>query len=447
LLTTPARHYAVSHKFSPNALKVTSEDNELVIQYEVKFEKNLECGGAYIKLLENTESLDPATINNDSPYIIMFGPDLCGATNKVHFIFRHQNPKNGEWEEKHLKDTPRVKNDQLSHVYTLIVRKDQTFEILIDQVSAKSGSLLLDFAPPVNPPKEIDDPSDIKPADWVDDEFIPDPTATKPDDWDESQPEEIIDESDVKPDDWFDNEPELVKDPESVKPIDWDDEEDGLWEGPMIRNPKCAAGNCGKWEPRTIKNPWYKGKWVSPKITNPEYKGEWHPSKIPNPNYFEDSTPNQFPEIGAIAIEIWTMQGNVLFDNFLISFDEEVAKSYAQATWAGKFEQQKLKQPKVEEESAPFSTGNEYLDTLIDQAKAVYDEYPILFIGGTVLAILISIPLLFCMRGGSGKKKESKFTSEESKSEEVAEVETQEEQKEEKSSSLKKKKSKAKRTD
>lgn len=44
--------------------------------------------------------------------------------------------------------------------------QDNTFEIFIDQVSARSGSLHKDFAPSVEPPKEIDDPDDKKPATW-----------------------------------------------------------------------------------------------------------------------------------------------------------------------------------------------------------------------------------------------------------------------------------------
>ena len=36
----------------------------------------------------------------DTPYTIMFGPDKCGETNKVHFILRHKSPVTGEWEEK-----------------------------------------------------------------------------------------------------------------------------------------------------------------------------------------------------------------------------------------------------------------------------------------------------------------------------------------------------------
>lgn len=33
--------------------------------------------------------------------------------------------------------------------------------------------------PSINPPAEIDDPEDFKPADWDDKEKIPDPEATK----------------------------------------------------------------------------------------------------------------------------------------------------------------------------------------------------------------------------------------------------------------------------
>ena len=33
----------------------------------------------------------------------MFGPDRCGSDAKLHFIFRHVNPKNRTVEEKHCK--------------------------------------------------------------------------------------------------------------------------------------------------------------------------------------------------------------------------------------------------------------------------------------------------------------------------------------------------------
>jgi calnexin len=43
----------------------------------------LECGGSYMKLLQDNKALHAEEFSNASPYIIMFGPDKCGATNKV----------------------------------------------------------------------------------------------------------------------------------------------------------------------------------------------------------------------------------------------------------------------------------------------------------------------------------------------------------------------------
>jgi hypothetical protein len=43
----------------------------------------LECGGAYMKLLRDNKALHAEEFSNTSPYVIMFGPDKCGATNKV----------------------------------------------------------------------------------------------------------------------------------------------------------------------------------------------------------------------------------------------------------------------------------------------------------------------------------------------------------------------------
>lgn len=43
-----------------------------------------------------------------------------------------------------------------------------SYQILIDGEEKKSGSIFEDFTPSINPPKEIDDPEDTKPEDWVD---------------------------------------------------------------------------------------------------------------------------------------------------------------------------------------------------------------------------------------------------------------------------------------
>lgn len=84
---------------------------------------------------------------------------------------------------------------------------DNRFEVFVDSVLVNKGSLLTDMTPPVNPPEEIEDPNDKKPADWDERERIPDVTASKPEDWDEDAPAKIPDPSAVKPDGWLDTEP------------------------------------------------------------------------------------------------------------------------------------------------------------------------------------------------------------------------------------------------
>ena len=44
---------------------------------------SLNCGGAYMKLLQENKELHAEEFSNATPYVIMFGPDKCGATNKV----------------------------------------------------------------------------------------------------------------------------------------------------------------------------------------------------------------------------------------------------------------------------------------------------------------------------------------------------------------------------
>jgi len=40
-----------------------------------------------MKLLQDNKALHAEEFSNSSPYIIMFGPDKCGATNKVRLGF------------------------------------------------------------------------------------------------------------------------------------------------------------------------------------------------------------------------------------------------------------------------------------------------------------------------------------------------------------------------
>ncbi len=45
---------------------------------------------------------------------------------------------------------------------------DHKYEILIDGAVKSQGDLLLSLEPPLLPPREVPDPTDTKPADWVD---------------------------------------------------------------------------------------------------------------------------------------------------------------------------------------------------------------------------------------------------------------------------------------
>ncbi|KAJ5638005.1 Calnexin [Penicillium lividum] len=415
VVKNPAAHHAISAKFPK---KIDNKGNTLVVQYEVKPQNSLVCGGAYLKLLQENKKLHQEEFSNGTPYVIMFGPDKCGATNKVHFIFRHKNPKTGEYEEKHLKTPPVARTSKVTSLYTLIVKPDQTFEILVNGESVKEGSLLEDFAPAVNPEKEIDDPKDKKPTDWVDEVQIADPEASKPADWDEEAPFEILDEEAEKPEDWLEDEPTSIGDPEAEKPEDWDDEEDGDWVPPTVPNPKCAdVSGCGEWTRPMKKNPEYKGMWSAPLIDNPKYKGPWAPRKIANPAYFEDKTPSNLEPMGAIGFEIWTMQNDILFDNIYIGHSVEDAEKLRQETFDVKVAieeaEEKASQPEPEAPAPGLTTTFQedpvnFVRQKVNQFVHLAKEDPIHAVktapevaGGLVALLLTSILIIVGAIGSS----------------------------------------------
>lgn len=150
-----ARFYAMSTKFKP----FSNKDKPLVVQFSVKHEQNIDCGGGYLKLFDC--GLEQTDMHGDSPYEIMFGPDICGpGTKKVHVIFSYKG-------KNHLinKDI-RCKDDIYTHFYTLIVQPDNTFEVLIDNEKVESGNLEDNWE--FLPPKKIKDPEAKKPEDWDD---------------------------------------------------------------------------------------------------------------------------------------------------------------------------------------------------------------------------------------------------------------------------------------
>jgi calreticulin len=298
-----AKFYALSTEFKP----LSNQEKPLVVQFTVKHEQNIDCGGGYAKLFDC--SLDQTDMHGDSPYLIMFGPDICGpGTKKVHVIFNYKG-------QNHLvKKDIRCKDDVFTHLYTLIVQPDGSYEVLIDNESAQKGSLEedWDFLPP---------------------KMIKDPEAKKPEDWDERA--KIDDAEDTRPEDW--EQPEHIADPDATKPEDWDDEMDGEWEPPMIDNPDYK----GEWKARQIDNPDYKGKWVHPEIDNPEYNAD------------DAKALGKFDEVCKIGFDLWQVKSGTIFDNILITDDVDEAKKVGDETWGvTKDAEKKMKDEQDEAEKA-----------------------------------------------------------------------------------------------
>lgn len=192
---------------APLQTAASTQNGDFVVQFSAKNEQGLNCGGAYIKLLSG--EVDVEKFSGQTPYKIMFGPDVCGATRRVHVILERDGQ--GRMIKKQIDFT----NDSLTHMYTLILSQpSQTYRVLIDGAEVAAGSVLEDFEDMTAQPAQIPDPNAVKPANWVDEAQIPDPSDSKPEDWDENE----------------------------------------------------------EWNPRLMENPEYKGEWSAPLIANPDFK-------------------------------------------------------------------------------------------------------------------------------------------------------------------------------
>jgi len=300
--TTDARFYQISAEIPQ---KFSNKDKSLILQYSVKHEQRIDCGGGYIKLLPS--GINQEQFNGDSPYNVMFGPDICGSsTKKTHVIFTYKG-------KNHLiKKDIKAETDEFTHLYTLTLKHDNTYQVQIDGKEVAAGSLKEDFD--MLAPKEIKDPQSKKPSDWVDEKKIADPSDKKPEGYDD-----IVAE---------------IVDPEAKKPSDWDDELDGEWEAPMIDNPEFK----GEWKPKMIENPEYKGEWIHPLIANPDYVDDDHLY------LFED---NKF-----VGFEIWQVKAGTIFDNIIVTDDAAEAEKFAALTKTTQEGEKKMHDQQEEERKA-----------------------------------------------------------------------------------------------
>jgi len=300
--TQDAKFYQISAAFP----EFSNKGKDLILQYTVKHEQTIDCGGGYIKILP-AEGVDQKTFNGDTPYNVMFGPDICGSsTRKTHLIFNNKG-------KNHLiKKEIKAETDQFTHLYTLKLHPDNSYEVEIDGSEVQKGSLKEDWD--MLPAKEIKDPKSSKPADWVDEKMIPDPSDHKPSGWDDT--------------------PKEIPDSAATKPEDWDDELDGEWERPVIANPE------------------FKGEWTPKMIENPEYKGEWVHPTIANPDYYDDDNLYLFESNKYVAFELWQVKSGTIFDNILITDDEAEADKFAELTNKTREDEKKMYEKQQEEQRA-----------------------------------------------------------------------------------------------
>ena len=282
--TKDAQFYATSRHLEFPVPSSTGKT--YAVGFTLKHEQSLECGGGYLKFLYSFEA---DKFNGETPYHLMFGPDKCGPSNRVHIIFNYRG-RNIEW--KKFVEFPL---DKKTHAYVLVVRPDNTYALYVDQRQKEGGALEEDWD--FLAPREVDDPADVKPADWADEPMVADPADAKPADWD--------------------SEPRQVPDPKAKRPEDWDDEEDGKWEAPMVPNPK------------------HRGEWKPKQIENPKYKGEWKPRQVPNPKYEPDANLHAIPRpITQVGLDVWQVQSGSIFDNIIVADTLEEVNTLLADTWA-----------------------------------------------------------------------------------------------------------------
>lgn len=300
-----ARFYGLSAKLEKEF--TNDEKKNLVIQYSVKNEHKMDCGGAYLKLLPGGDTFNASKFGGETPYAIMFGPDICGSTKRTHAILHYAKKDSNLLISK---DIP-VQNDKVTHLYTLVIQPDNTFEVFTDNKSVRQGNLDDEFD--FLEPKEINDPAISKPRDWVDQKKIPDPDDKKPDGYDD-----ILEE---------------IPDPDARKPDDWDDEDDGKWEAPMIDNPA------------------YEGPWSPQMIDNPDYKGAWKHPMIPNPNYVYDNSMYAVCANGCthIGFELWQVKSGTIFDDIIVTDSLKEAQKFAQETYFRKKDGEKKMEERAKE--------------------------------------------------------------------------------------------------
>ncbi|KAK2955848.1 putative Calnexin like protein [Blattamonas nauphoetae] len=311
-LTEDKKNYIISAKLPE---EFDNEKKPLIFSYTVKCESDPGPTGLYMRLY--SENLDQTNLSSADPFEIEFGPEYEGIVGAhLHFSIR----SNGTL--YHLKESFHLPKDEFTHMYTMILRPDCTYEVRVDDEMKLNGRIQDDF-PGILPPKEIPDPAAVKPSDWVDNPEIPDPTYVKPENWDDRQ---------------------TIPDPKrATKPPTWDSDPRNKgkeWKQPEIFNPNYM----GLWRQRYIPNPEYKGDWVAPNITNPDF------DRILQSTYRH--------KINVIGLDVFALKAGPIFDNVFLGDDWFEWRDFASKTFIDIKSKEKEAYERLENEIYPEIGAN-----------------------------------------------------------------------------------------
>ncbi|EAY18758.1 Calreticulin family protein [Trichomonas vaginalis G3] len=368
----------------------------IVIQYEVRAQLVYSCFKSLLRI--HTKSFDPFHQTNKTHGTIEFGPVHNNKKTKAILNF-YTEDKNGSLIAHKIEKDIKIPYDEIAHLYTLIIRPNNTFEYMIDGMSFLNGTFTDSFKEPVVQPKYIDDPTDKKPSDWVDDEFIPDPNAVKPDDWNESEPEFILNPRLLKkPYGWEEDEPEMIPDPKDTVPDEWNEYLYGTYKRRKIKNPKCRVG-CGPYKPPMIKNKKYKGKWTPPLIKNPKFIKVWTPKQIPNPKFTYEYN-YSLPGITGFTFNIWSYFHDVLVTNLFVGYNETIVKRWNLEDFAQR-QRLQIKKMKISYNWIDIDKDLEIppepgvLNRVVWEAKRAYKVWSRIENKGPIIAMVIAVVFVF----------------------------------------------------
>jgi len=140
----------VDNTFITDDTAEADEGKELIVQYQAKYEKDVECGGGNGKV--GPRMAGACALGDPTPCNVVFGPDKCGYTKCTHPIASYK----GTTVLKKTYLPYKQEDGGTSHLYRMAPKPDNTARAEIDEGKVYECSIKEDWE--VLAPKEIPDP-------------------------------------------------------------------------------------------------------------------------------------------------------------------------------------------------------------------------------------------------------------------------------------------------